>query len=192
VVGLGSRANGLTGQALTSFPAFGYWTCFYRPFPVSPQVFGHSDNRNIACFANPDTMSVSNSNTGGTKFKFVASDGGVSQKRSQVAQACEHCRKRKKRCNHAERTPRPSGVTSHVHHSPAATSPSSTSQAAPIESPANSTIHQFPTSSGPDEGQYHAKTSLNTSNPVEGNNQRTKSAEATETNDEVQVCRFSI
>ncbi len=134
-------------------------------------------------------MSASNSNTGGTKFKFVTSDGGIPQKRSQVTQACEYCRKRKKRCNHTERS---SGVTSHVRHSPPATSPSSTSQAAPIESPANSTSHQFPTSSGLDEGQYHAKASLNTSNPLEGNGQRIKPVGVTEANGETQVRRFSI
>jgi hypothetical protein len=132
-------------------------------------------------------MSVSNSNTGGTKFKFVTSDGGISQKRSQVTQACEYCRKRKKRCNHTERS---SGVTSHVRHSPSATSPSSTSQAAPIESPANSTSHQFPTSSGLDEGQYHAETSLTTSNPVERNGKRTEPVGATEQNHAIWVCRY--
>jgi hypothetical protein len=134
-------------------------------------------------------MSVSNSNSGGTKFKFVASDGGVSQKRSQVTQACELCRKRKKRCNHTERS---SGVTSHVHHSPSTTSPSSTSQAAPMDSPANSTSHQFKTSSGLDERQYHAETSLTTSNSMEGNGQRIKPAGVTKANGETQVRRFSI
>ena len=134
-------------------------------------------------------MSVSNSKTGGTKFKFVTSDGGVSQKRSQVTQACEYCRKRKKRCNHTERS---SGVASHVHHSPSATSPSGTSQTAPMETPANSTSHQFPASSGLNEGQYHAKTSLNTSNSVEGNGQRTRPVAITEANGEIQVRRFSI
>jgi len=134
-------------------------------------------------------MSVSNSNTGGTKFKFVASDGGVSQKRSQVTQACELCRKRKKRCNHTERS---SGVTSHVHHSPSATSPSSISPAAPIEGPADSTSHQFLISSGLDEGQYHVETSLTTSNPVDGNGQLKTPAGVTEANGETQVRRFSI
>ncbi|KAI9643853.1 hypothetical protein NHQ30_007204 [Ciborinia camelliae] len=34
-------------------------------------------------------------------FKFVASDGTGSVKRQQAQKACESCRKRKKRCNHA-------------------------------------------------------------------------------------------
>ncbi len=134
-------------------------------------------------------MSVSNSNTGGTKFKFVTSDGGVPQKRSQVTQACELCRKRKKRCNHTERS---SGVTSHVQHGPSTTSPKSTLQAAPTESPTNSISHQFPASSGLDEGQFQAKTSLNTSNPVERNGQHTKPVGTTEETSEIQVRRFSI
>jgi hypothetical protein len=120
-------------------------------------------------------MSVSNSNVGDTTFKFVASDGGAPQKRRQVAKACESCRKRKKRCHHADpNSPRSSTVSSHVQYSPMSTPPSRTSQAALIDTQANPPGHQFPRSSGGEGEQYHTKTSLATSNPVERANNATE------------------
>lgn len=174
-------------RARTSFPAVyphQYRICSSSP---PPQVFGLSDNHYIASSVHPDTtaMSVSNSNVGKTTFKFVASDGGAPQKRRQVAQACESCRKRKKRCHHTDLTPRSSAAPNHAHHSPLSTSPSTTSQAAPIDT-------QFLRSSGVEGEQSHTETSPVTLNPVGRNGHEVpEPIETAEEGTEIQVCRFS-
>jgi hypothetical protein len=175
------------GRARTSFPVVDsrqYRTCSSSP---PPQVFGLSDNHYIASFVHPDTtaMSVSNSNVGGTTFKFVTSDGGAPQKRRQVAQACESCRKRKKRCHHTDPTPRSSAAPNHVHHSPLSTSPSTTSQATLTDT-------QFLRSSRVEGKQSHTETSPVTSNPVGRNGHEvTEQIEIAGEDTGIQVCRLS-
>ncbi|KAE9381403.1 hypothetical protein N431DRAFT_440265 [Stipitochalara longipes BDJ] len=118
-------------------------------------------------------MSALKSNVGGTTFKFVASDGGVPQKRRQVAQACESCRKRKKRCHHTEPGPRSSTVSENVQHSPLSTSPSNTSHTVPINAQLDFPGHQFSPNSRVEGEQHHTETSPATSNTVEQNSQST-------------------
>lgn len=136
-------------------------------------------------------MSVSQSN-GGTTFKFVALDGGAPQKRKQVAQACESCRKRKKRCHHADPDPRYSvAALNNVHHSPVSTSPSTTSQAAPTDPPANFVGHQFPRSNRVEEEQPHTETSLATLDPIERIDHSTEPIGTAGESTEVQVYTLS-
>ena len=151
---------------------------------IPHKVLGLSDNHSIPSSAHPDNtaMSVANSNTGGTTFKFVASNGGAPQKRRQVAQACESCRKRKKRCHHTESATRSSVVSNHVHHSPSSTSHSTTSQPAPIDP-------QSLRSSGVEGEQNHTQTSPATL--LERNGQGTEPIGTAGEDTEIQVCRFS-
>jgi hypothetical protein len=124
------------------------------------------------------------SNLGGTTFKFVASDGGVPQKRRQVAQACESCRKRKKRCHHAESDPRSSAVSNLVRPSPSSKSPSEIPQAVPAHSQTSFSAHQFSGSSGVET--EHADASSATSNSM-GKPQEQQPVEGTTQSNELQV-----
>jgi hypothetical protein len=140
-------------------------------------------------------MSVSHSNCGGTTFKFVASNGGVPQKRQQSQRACESCRKRKKRCHHTDAAPRPSAVSadgtvnshSTVRHSPTSTSPSNTSQAAPIDPQVNTGGQPFLRSNGT-QGELQLETFPSISNPVEGTSQDTALITSTRESAEIPVC----
>jgi hypothetical protein len=140
-------------------------------------------------------MSVSRSNDGGTTFKFVASDGGAPQKRQQSQRACESCRKRKKRCHHTDAAPRPSAVSAHgtlnghstVRQSPTSTSPSNTSQAAPIDPQLGFRDQQVLGASGM-QGELQSEISPSISNPVERPNQDREPITGTRGSTEIQVC----
>ncbi len=155
-----------------------------------PRRIGHlllvipsSEHPNIeltAMFASKNQKSK----LGGTTFKFVESDGGVPQKRRQVAQACESCRKRKKRCHHAEPDPRSSAVSNSVRPSPSSKSPSAIPQAVPVHSQTSFSAHQFSGSSGVET--EHANASPATSNPM-GKPQEQQPVEGTTQSNELQV-----
>lgn len=163
-------------------------TCSSRQ--SSPPTCGHSSTRTLASFRTSAVMPFSNSNGGGTMFKFVASDSGAPQKRRQVAVACESCRKRKKRCHHTESGSPSLAVSNYVHHSPLSTSPSSTLQVAPTnQSPPDVAAHQFEESNRV-EGE-HTETSSALPNPVETDIQRTEPIVPLEQSTVIQVYTFS-
>jgi hypothetical protein len=142
----------------------------------------------FSALADSTAMSVSNSNVGGKTFKFVASDGVAPQKRRQVAQACESCRKRKKRCHHTESAPPSSTVSNHIDHSPLTPSPSSTSQAPSANPQADLAGHQF-SRSAQVEGE-HIETSPTLRTAVGTDNQGPEPINTLEESAEIQVCTY--
>lgn len=90
-------------------------------------------------------------------FKFVPSDGdGVSQKRQQTAQACENCRRRKKRCFHSRPAPLHYSTTirsgNHIKSNSNYTSPGS-STLVPASPPRRSRVTSLHVASTPNAHQ---------------------------------------